>query len=73
MVKVISLSDNAYNKLSKIKRNQSFSEVIIELIEGKQKTSLRNFVGLISKEEGEKWKKEVSENRKKQKMREVKF
>ena len=73
MVKVISLSENAYGKLSRIKMNKSFSEVIIELVEGKQRKNLREFSGWILKEEGAKMKKETSENRKKQKMKEVKL
>jgi predicted CopG family antitoxin len=73
MVKVISLSDKAYNTLIKLKRNRSFSELVIDLIEGKQKKNIRNFAGWISKEDGEKWKKEIVKTRKQQKTNEVKF
>jgi len=73
MVKVISLSDEAYGKLSSIKRNLSFSKIIINLMEEKNKRSLRDFAGVWSEEEGEKFKAFVKENRKKQKMRSVNF
>ncbi|MEK6833581.1 MAG: antitoxin VapB family protein [Nanoarchaeota archaeon] len=73
MVKVISLSDEAYGKLKMIKRNMSFSEVIVDLVERKKKRNLIDFVGVWSKEEGAKIKKSVIENRKKQKMRSVEF
>jgi predicted CopG family antitoxin len=73
MVKVISLSDEAYSKLSMIKRDRSFSEVVVNLIDSRKKRSIIDFAGIWSKEEGEKIKKEIAEDRKKQKMREVKF
>jgi len=73
MVKVISLSDEAYGKLSIIKRNLSFSKVIISLIEEKNKKSLRDFAGVWSEGEGAKFKAFVNKNRKKQKMRSVNF
>jgi len=73
MVKVISLSEEAYGKLSIIKRNLSFSKVIISLIEEKNKKSLRDFAGVWSEGEGEKFKAFVNENRRKQKMRSVNF
>lgn len=73
MVKVISLSDEAYGKLSIIKRDLSFSKVIISLIEEKNKKSLRDFAGVWSEDESEKFKTFVKENRKKQKMRRVNF
>ena len=73
MVKVISLSDEAYGKLKMIKRDMSFSEVIVDLVEKKKKKPLMDFAGVWFKEEGEKIKNSVRENRKKQKMRSVEF
>lgn len=73
MVKVISLSDEAYGKLSMIKNDKSFSEVVINLISERKKRSWRDFIGILSEEEGVNLKKEILENRKKQKMKEVKF
>lgn len=73
MVKVISLSDKAYEKLSKIKKDNSFSEVVINLVDSRKKKDWRDFVGILSEDEGEKLKKTIKENRKKQTMREVKF
>jgi len=73
MVKVISLSDEAYEKLSMIKQDNSFSEVVINLVESRKKNSWRDFVGVWSGKEGNRIKQEILTNRKKQKMREVKF
>ena len=73
MVKVISLSDEAYNKLKDLKRDLSFSKIVIELIDNSQKKRVNDFYGLISKEEGAKWMKEVKKNRENQKMRKVNF
>ncbi len=49
MYKTITVSKEAYDKLSALKRSdESFSEVIVELAE---KSSLERFFGSISKEE----------------------
>jgi len=73
MVKVISLSDEAYVKLKEIKRNLSFSELVINLVSEKNKRNLRDFSGILSWEEGEKFKNEITKNRKIQKIEGVKF
>ncbi|MHA1929406.1 MAG: antitoxin VapB family protein [Candidatus Thorarchaeota archaeon] len=50
--KTISLSDEAYEILTKAKRNnESFSQVVIRLV---NKRSLDDFVGCISQKSGEK-------------------
>ena len=73
MVKVISLSDEAYTRLKSLKRDLSFSQIVLELIEDKARKSAKDFYGLISKEDGEKWIKEVKRNRQNQKVRKVNF
>jgi predicted CopG family antitoxin len=72
MVKVISLSDEAYNRLNRIKMNRSFSQIVIELV-GNTRKSLRDFSGVISNREAEIMKKNIMISRKKEKLREVKF
>ncbi len=44
MVKMVSLSDEAYYKLKKIKNNDSFSGVILKLIENSGKESTVDLV-----------------------------
>jgi len=78
MVKVISLSEEAYKRLKARKGNKSFSEVVIELDTSswkKKKGDLMKFFGAFSDDAGE-WeeiKKKIYEDRKKFKLREVKF
>ncbi len=74
MVKVISLSNEAYNKLKMIKGNKSFSETILETIENKKKKNILEFFGVLkNKEEWARIKKELEEDRKKFKSREFKL
>ena len=76
MVKVISLSNEAYRRLKERKGDKSFSEVVIELSESKRKKGdLMKFFGAFADEadEWEKIKKKIYKDRKKFKLREVKF
>lgn len=76
MVKVISLSEEAYVKLKSIKGERSFSETILDILENKEKKAdiLDSFgIWADKKEEAEKFKKIVEEDRKKFKLSEVKF
>ena len=76
MVKVISLSDEAYGKLKAIKRDMSFSEVIIEIVNTRnEKKNIMKFAG-IWKDRTDEWKeieKKIYEDRRKFKLREVKI
>jgi predicted CopG family antitoxin len=77
MVKVISLSEEAYRKLKALKSGRSFSETIVDIVDArrKKKKSISNFIGIWSGDD-EYWKnfkKEVRKSRNKAKMREVKF
>ena len=76
MVKVISLSEEAYRKLKALKSDRSFSEVVIELVETKgKKGDLMKFYGAF-KDNADFWedmKKKIYEDRKKFKTREVRF
>jgi len=48
MVKVISLSEEAYGKLKAYKYDKSFSEAILELLEGKgKKKDIMQFAGAL--------------------------
>ncbi|MBI2043570.1 antitoxin [Candidatus Pacearchaeota archaeon] len=77
MVKVISLSNEAYEKLKALKFERSFSEAITDLIENKkkEKRNIMDFCGIWAdrKEEVDKMKKMIERDRKKFKLREVKF
>jgi predicted CopG family antitoxin len=64
MTKIISLSDEAYNELKKLKNGMSFTEIIIKLSKEKKKESIMDFAGVISKEEGKIMLKEVEKGRK---------
>ncbi len=65
MVKVISISDEAYQRLKERKvAEQSFTEVIIKLTTEKKKKSLLEFAGIWDEEFAEKFKKEIYEDRK---------
>lgn len=64
MTKIISISDEAYDRLKKMKNELSFSKIIIELTFAKTKDNLMKFAGALSKEEAEKIKKEIYRERK---------
>lgn len=71
MVKVVSLSDEAYGRLKAIKHEKSFSEVVVELVENKKKRNIMDFAGIFAEnaDEWEKIKKMLKEDRKKAKLR----
>ena len=76
MVKVISLSNEGYEKLKSLKGNKSFSEVVVEIVDDRKtkKRSIMNFAG-IWKDDNE-WdaiSKKIYEDRKKFKLREIKW
>ena len=77
MVKVISLSNDAYNKLKSLKGDNSFSEVVIHLVEERKssKEEIMRFFGAWAKDKAEieKIKKELKEDRKRASLKEVKF
>lgn len=76
MVKVISLSNDAYAKLKALKNGRSFSEVVVELVEcKKKKKDFMKFAGIFAKDkdEWEKRKKEIYKDREKFKLRDFKL
>ena len=64
MTKVMSISDEAYERLKKIKNERSFSEVIIQLTIEKNKDKLMSFAGSLTEKEADIIKKEIYEDRK---------
>lgn len=75
MVKVISLSEEAYARLKNIKRDRSFSEVVIELSNFKPKGNIMSLFGVL-KDDADEWdkiKSKIYSNRKKFKIRSVSF
>ena len=61
MTKVISISDEAYEELKKLKNGMSFTEIIIR---EKKKESIMNFAGMLTNEEAKKMLNEIKELRK---------
>ena len=77
MVKVVSLSNEAYRKLKAIKGDRSFSEIVVEIVDNRKekKKSIMDFVG-IWKEDSDYWenfKKEIRKSRDKAKLRDYKW
>ncbi len=75
MVKVISLSNEAYGKLKAIKGDRSFSEVVVQITETKKKKNLMNFAGAFA-DNAEEWKaieKKIYEDRRNFKLRTFKL
>lgn len=64
MTKIISISDEAYEELKKLKDGMSFTEIIMNITKEKKKCSLREFAGILSEEEGNKMLKKIKEERK---------
>ncbi len=75
MVKVISLSDEAYRRLKAIKGNRSFSEIVIDITSDGKKKDIMKFCGLWRDDSKywENFKKEIRKSRDRAKLREVKF
>lgn len=65
MVKTLTIKDAVYEELVKIKgREESFSD-LFERLAKKEKSSILEFAGFLSEEEGEKMKKRIADYRKK--------
>jgi predicted CopG family antitoxin len=80
VVKVISLSNEAYEKLAQLKHNHSFSETVLSLIEEKheEKKPKKALLSLLGSwpggnEELNRIERMVNEDRKKFRLREVTF
>lgn len=75
MTKVISLSDEAYGSLKKLKKeDESFSEVVMELANERKKRSLLKLAGVWKDDPDiEKAFKQVLADRKNFRMRDVKL
>jgi len=64
MTKVITISDESYDELKRLKKELSFSKIIIELARERKKENMMSFAGMLTNEEAEKMKKNLSEMRK---------
>ena len=77
MVKVISLSDEAYKKLKALKGDGSFSEIVVNIVEEREakKKNIMDFAGAFkdNADYWEKMKKQIYEDRKKFKLRTYKL
>jgi predicted CopG family antitoxin len=75
MVKVISLSNEAYERLKSIKGNKSFSDVVIEITPEVKKKNILDFAGAFkdNSNEWEEIKNKIYEDRKKFKLRDYKW
>jgi len=75
MVKVISLSNEAYSKLKALKGDMSFSEVVIEITANGKRKDIMEFAGALMGNANE-WgdiKKKIYDDRKKFKLRSYKI
>lgn len=76
MTKIISLSDNAYDELKAMKQGEdSFSEVVIRLVDKAKQRSLKEFLGKWPGKEKEaiRIKETLRKERKHFRLHEVKF
>lgn len=64
MTRIISISDEAYNTLKRIKAQRSFSEIILAIAREKAKKDIMAFAGVLSDKEGEELKNRMYEERK---------
>ncbi len=64
MTKIISLSDDAYTELKKLKAGLSFSKIVLELAMARKKNAMINYAGVWDKEFAEKIKKQIYKERK---------
>lgn len=73
MTKIISLTNEVYAKLKRVKKNRSFSQEIDELIEKNNEKgsvkNLRKFMGVWSRAEAAAFQKAIAESRKNAKPR----
>mgnify|MGYP001573395260 FL=1 len=70
--KTISITEEAYERLARLKReNESFS-LVINRITGKRKVKLSDFHGILSKKAGEALEKSILEMREKDKKNRLK-
>lgn len=65
MTKVISISDEAYEELKKMKNGMSFSKIIVSITKEKKKTNLLKFAGILSDDKAKAIKEEIIRERKK--------
>jgi predicted CopG family antitoxin len=71
-MKTIMISDETYRKLSSIKGEKSFTELLSELVDRLKQTNIKNimdFAGIINDEEAEALQKTVNKIRKRAKAR----
>ena len=59
MTKIISISDEAYDELSRLKNGNSFTEIILDLAKEKKKKSIMESAGIWDDKEAERIKKEI--------------
>lgn len=63
--KTISITENAYNQLANLKKeNESFSLVIQRITNNEGKTKLKELFGILKEEAGEEFEKSILEGRK---------
>lgn len=74
MVKIISLSEEAYKRLKAIKKDKSFSEIVIEIVPEKRK-NIMDLAGIFenNSKEWEHIEKQIYLDRKKNKLRNYKW
>lgn len=71
MARLITVSDEIYENLSRIKGKRSFSEIIRSLM-NKRGGDIMRFAGVLKSMDASAWKKEISEGRKRNTGRKIK-
>ncbi|MFH1592070.1 MAG: antitoxin VapB family protein [Candidatus Woesearchaeota archaeon] len=62
--KTITITEKAYDRLAKLKKERESFSLVIERLTKKNKPKLRDFHGIISKEFGDELEKSILEGRK---------
>ncbi|MFB6246709.1 MAG: antitoxin VapB family protein [Candidatus Pacearchaeota archaeon] len=64
MTKVISISDEAYEELRKLKNRRSFSKTILDIVSKRSKEDIMDYAGTLSDKEGKEIKDKIYKERK---------
>ncbi len=65
MGKIITISDEAYNELKKIKNGMSFTEIIITLVKKEKSSDLARHAGMLNNKDATSMINEIKKERKK--------
>ena len=64
MTKIISISDDAYSELKRMKDGMSFTEIILKLSRCQKEKDIMDYAGTLAKEDAKSMLNEISKERK---------